>query len=204
MFKTSKSTTHRLFLRTVFVIVLITSIVYVLYRSTDFQLPYYLQLNDSYRRRPGCSCSRPALPWSMLNLNQTSSSFCSPYAANRGTNQRIISISLFGPKENRMFQTNKSLTFLNELIVDMNNVYPDGFVLRIHHDTTINLADVICPVECQNPNVDFCDMSEKLFIPPKIWRFLPAADPLVDISMCRIFIEDFRTKCKQLIISLIP
>lgn len=182
MFKTNKSTTARLFLRFLFVILLITSIVYVVYRSTDFQLPSYRYLNESYRQRSGCSCSRPALPWSMLNSNETSLSLCSPYANNRGKHQRIISISLFGPKENRMFQTNRSLIFLNQLINDMNQVYPDGYVLRIYHDTTINLSDVICPIECQNHNVDFCDMSEKLFIPPKIWRFLPAADPLVDIS----------------------
>jgi hypothetical protein len=49
-------------------------------------------------------------------------------------------------------------------------------------DDTINMSDVICPIECQNPNVDFCSMRYKLFIPPKIWRFIPAGDPLVDIS----------------------
>ena len=185
MFVKSKSGTSRFCFRFLPLIFLITSIVYVLFRSTDFQLPYYPQLNDTYNQRSGCSCSRPALPWALSNPNHRSLSLCSPYATKRGPNQRIISISLFGPKENRMFQMNRSLTFLNELIDDMNKVYPDGFVLRIHHDTTINLTDVICPIECQNPNVDFCDMSEKLFIPPKIWRFLPAGDPLVDISTYR-------------------
>jgi hypothetical protein len=107
---------------------------------------------------------------------------CNQYSIHRGPNQRIISISLFGPKENKMFQTNKSLSLLSELINDINKIYSDGFILRIHHDDTISMSNVICPIECQNSNVDFCNMSTKLFIPPKIWRFIPAGDPLVDIS----------------------
>jgi hypothetical protein len=64
----------------------------------------------------------------------------------------------------------------------MNIIYSDGFVLRIYHDQTINESNVICPIECEHPNIDFCDMTHKLYIPPKIWRFIPAGDPLVDIS----------------------
>src|SRR5437868_5637900 len=81
-----------------------------------------------------------------------------------------------------MFQLNQSYKFLNELINDMNIIYSDGFILRIYHDDTIIISDVICSIECQNSNVDFCNMNSKLFIPPKIWRFIPAGDPLVDIS----------------------
>jgi hypothetical protein len=64
----------------------------------------------------------------------------------------------------------------------MNTVYSDGFILRIYHDDSINATDVICPIECEHPNVDFCDMKHKLYIPGKIWRFIPAGDPLADIS----------------------
>jgi hypothetical protein len=64
----------------------------------------------------------------------------------------------------------------------MNKIYSDGYILRIYHDNTINTTDFICPIECKHPNVDFCDMNHKLYIPPKIWRFIPAGDPLVDIS----------------------
>ncbi|CAF1175331.1 unnamed protein product [Rotaria sordida] len=75
--------------------------------------------------------------------------------------------------------------FLNELIKDFNIRYSDGFILRIHHDNTINATDVICPYECKHPNVDFCNMMHKLYIPPKVWRFVPAGHPLVDIIMSR-------------------
>jgi hypothetical protein len=148
-------------------------------------------LDDNYRQRPECTCLRPRLPplSSPLPLEQNGSRayLCSEYATRRGPHQRIISISLFGPKENKMFQFNRSLTFLDALLVDLNKVYSDGFTLRIHHDDTINVTDIICPIECKNPNVDFCDMMRKLYIPPKIWRFIPAGDPLVDISKLRIF-----------------
>jgi hypothetical protein len=137
-----------------------------------------------YRRRPECTCSRPALPSfsSHLLLNEQQSSFCSHYTSRRGPHQRIISISLFGPKEVQKFEIHRSLHYLRLLIKDMNTVYSDRFILRIYHDDSINATDVICPIECDHSNVDFCNMDHKVFIPPKIWRFIPAGDPLVDIS----------------------
>ena len=178
-----------------------TLVIYVLFRNyfstTVIDVPALVPVpvNTDYRRRPECTCSRPDLPPFNSNLAsnqiQSQSLLCSHYASQRGLQQRIISISLFGPKENKMFQFNKSRIFLNELINDLNIIYADGFVLRVHHDETINLSDVVCPIECQNPNVDFCSMNSKLYIPPKIWRFIPAGDPLVDISK---FINAYRVE----------
>jgi hypothetical protein len=177
----------RLFSRFIFICLICTFIIYIVFRFTYSTSSISIPLNFNYRQRPECTCSRPELSSLILNFtsNQTEiqSSLCSIYATKRGPNQRIIAISLFGPKENKMFQLNKSLTFLNELIKDLNKIYSDDFILRVYHDKTIAMSDVICPIECQNPNVDFCNMDSKLFIPPKIWRFIPAGDPLVDISM---------------------
>jgi hypothetical protein len=175
--------TSRSFIRFLLFGVIFTSIIYALFRFNYLQLTTYVTpVNYSYRQRPECSCSRPELSSVLLNVSELQSSLCSLYATHRGPNQRIISISLFGPKENKLFQPNKSISLLNELINDMNKIYSDGFVLRVHHDDTITMSDVICPVECQNPNVDFCNMESKLYIPPKIWRFIPAGDSLVDLS----------------------
>lgn len=149
-------------------------------------------VNTKYRQRPECTCIRHELPalTSILSAeqNDSRSSLCSLYATQRGAHQRIISISLFGPKENELFLLNRSLTFLDALIEDLNIVYSDGFTLRVYHDDTINTTDIICPIECKNPNVDFCDVSHKSYIPPKIWRFIPAGDLLVDVSKLKIFI----------------
>jgi hypothetical protein len=127
---------------------------------------------------------------SSLTAEQTKSqsSLCSIYATRRGPHQRIIAISLFGPKENKMFQFNKTLDFLNELMKDLDLVYSDGFILRVYHDKTIDVKDIICPIECEHANVDFCSMDHKLYMPPKIWRFIPAGDPLVDISKLEVCI----------------
>ena len=137
-------------------------------------------------RRPECSCTRavlpPVSPSSIPEQKESQSSLCSPYATRRGPHQRTIAISLFGPKENALFQMNASLRFLNELIVDFNAHYSDNFILRVYHDGTVDIANVICPIECEHANVDFCSVQDKLFIPPKIWRFIPAGDPLVDTS----------------------
>lgn len=139
----------------------------------------------NYRQRLECTCVRPELPHvsSGYLINEHHPSFCSYYSSRRGNNQRVISISLFGPKEVRKFQILPTLSYLQRLIKDLDKIYPDDFILRIYHDDTINATDVICPIECKHSNVDFCNMQSKTFIPPKIWRFIPAGDPLVDISM---------------------
>ncbi|CAF3337953.1 unnamed protein product [Rotaria sp. Silwood1] len=64
-------------------------------------------------------------------------------------------------------------------------MYSDRFILRIYHDNTINATDTICSIKCEHSNVDFCNMEHKIFIPPKIWRFIAADDPLVDIILSR-------------------
>lgn len=145
-------------------------------------LVIFTAVHTDYRRRPECQCSRPALPSFATSKNDNRSSLCSLYATHRGPNQRIIAISLFGPKENQMFQFNRTLRFLHELIADLDRIYSDRFILRIYHDMTVNMADVICPIECRHDNVDFCSTDQLPFIPPKIWRFLPVGDPLVDVS----------------------
>jgi hypothetical protein len=180
-------TRRRGFIQFIFAGIICSSFVYIFFRSTtNRQIPICTSLNIDYRRRPECRCYRhdlsPLFSNLTSNLTESQSSLCSEYATRRGPHQRIISISLFGPKENKMFQFNRSLSLLNELINDLNKVYSDGYLLRIHHDDTINVSDIVCPIECQNPNVDFCNMNSKLFIPPKIWRFIPAGDSLVDIS----------------------
>lgn len=144
------------------------------------------RLQTNYQKRPECTCSRLALPslpsFSQLKLDRNRLFLCSEYATRRGPHQRIVSISLFGPKERDRFVLHRTFDFLDLLIKDFNSIYPDGYVLRIHHDSTINATNTICPIECAHPNIDFCDMNEKLYIPPKVWRFIPAGDPLVDIS----------------------
>jgi hypothetical protein len=145
-----------------------------------------------FYRRPSCSCTRPLFK-SNSNLsisNETSSSLCSQYSTLRGFHQRIISISMYGPRDNLLFALNTSVTFLYQLIDDMIKKYPN-WILRIYHDVSIN-DNIICSIECAYNNVDFCNTSSlgnlgslSSYIPPKMWRFLPVGDELVDIMASR-------------------
>ena len=151
-----------------------------------------------YSRRPECACSRSLLPPLDVGFKfgpyDTRTPLCNAYATRRGAHQRVISISLFGPKEEKRFQFQRTIRYLHQLIRDVNLHYSDGFILRIYHDDTINVTDVICPIECQHHNVDFCNVTDKHYIPPKIWRFIPAGDPLVDISTYACHIRDARQR----------
>jgi hypothetical protein len=139
--------------------------------------------DNRYRQRDGCSCTRPRLPVQPATKDEKDGeNLCSVYATRRGPYQRIISISLYGPSESPRFEPRSSLAFLADLINDTSKIYSDDFILRVHHDDTLNLSDVICPIECHYSFVDFCNMHGKRFIPPKIWRFIPAGDPLVDVG----------------------
>lgn len=143
-------------------------------------------------QRAQCSCTRPVFGSgsSRLILDESSTSLCSQYSTFRGFHQKIIAISMYGPKENTMFNMNTSLNFLDELIIDMKKTYPN-WILRIYHDNSIGEA-MICPIECAHQHVDFCNINaltslgnlEKT-MPPKIWRFLPAGDLLVDVMASR-------------------
>lgn len=143
-------------------------------------------------RRQVCSCTRPLLGdgSNLMIIDETTSSLCSQYSTLRGLHQRVIAISMYGPKENVIFSTNASLYFLHGLIADMTEIYP-GWVLRIYHDVSIK-EDIICPIECQHNHVDFCNASGlgihgniAQYMPPKIWRFLPVGDLSVDVMGSR-------------------
>jgi hypothetical protein len=183
----SATTTTRSPLRFLLFVFICVITVYGVYSVSQSQFTYlkplnYTQINQNYQQKRECSCTRPQLSTSVSNSTENQSSLCSHYATQRGPHQRIIAISLYGPKENKAFNYNNSIDYLKQLIDDVNIIYPDGFVLRVYHDDTINTKDTICPFECRHPNIDFCNMDGKLFIPPKIWRFIPAGDPLVDVS----------------------
>ena len=148
--------------------------------------------NQLYYRRQSCSCSRPILtdPSHILLIDETSTSLCSQYATYRGFHQRVIAVSMYGPKDNRLFTFNNSLTFLYALIDDISQMYP-GWILRVYHDSTVR-EDIICSIECKYLHVDFCNTTSLIglgnvaeYIPPRMWRFLPAGDLYVDIIASR-------------------
>jgi len=168
-----------------------------IYNRTNLFSSTYLLSNTIkepilFYRRQKCSCRRPIFEHksNLLIIDEASTSLCSHYSTLRGFHQRIIAISMYGPKENIIFGLNESLNFLHELIIDMKKMYP-GWILRIYHDGSIE-ENTVCLIECTHNHVDFCNASAlgslgsvSDYIPPKIWRFLPAGDLLVDIMASR-------------------
>ena len=132
----------------------------------------------------------------VFRITDENRSFCSHRSTLRGKGQQVLGISIFGPTENGLFQWNRTLSFMNELIEDTRTIYP-GWILRIYYSAIIppNLVDKL---QCQYDHVDFCDMTHNNFTPPKIWRFLPAIDMLVDASKCLlVFTSHCYLGCKE-------
>ena len=116
----------------------------------------------------------------VLSLINENRSICSLRSTKRGRGQKVLAVSLFGPKENDLFQINNTLAFLYELIQEARTIYPQ-WTIRIYHDNSIK-STLTRKLEYQYNNVDFCNMSRVSYMPQKTWRFLPAADLFVDTS----------------------
>lgn len=132
----------------------------------------------SYIQSSPCKILSRTYVFSSINEN---TSLCSLRSTRRGKRQKVLAVSLFGPKENDLFDFDNTLKFLYEFLEDAQIVYPD-WIVRIYHDASIGF-NVICDIQCQYANVDFCDMTDHALIPQKAWRFIPSGDPLVD-AMC--------------------
>jgi hypothetical protein len=87
----------------------------------------------------------------------------------------------------KMFSLNSSLVFLQELIDEMQQVYADDWILRVYHGGNILNRTIISQFEYRYGFIDFCNVTniDLDFIPPKIWRFLPAGDETVSIMASR-------------------
>jgi hypothetical protein len=108
---------------------------------------------------------------------------CNHHSRQRGPNQRVIAVSVFGPKENELFQRNTSLAFLKDMLFDMSHIY-QGWFLRVYHDDSID-SESIHELQCRYDYVDFYEMTGLLVPPPRMWRFLPIGDLNVDTSKYR-------------------
>jgi hypothetical protein len=114
-------------------------------------------------------------------------SLCSTRATERGFGQKIIAVSVFGPVENLMFSMDTSLKLLHLLLNEIRQVYADNWILRVYHDGKIFDSATVCQFESQYSFIDFCNTTNigLDFIPPKIWRFLPAGDETVSVMASR-------------------
>lgn len=124
----------------------------------------------------------------LLNSNQT---LCSSRAASRGTDQRIISISIFGPKENEIFADDNFSQMITPLLDEAKSLFP-SWIVRLYADQSavnrLNLMNLTQSVA----NLDVCNVNRLPilgdvgeYLSGKLWRFLPTLDPTVAIISSR-------------------
>jgi hypothetical protein len=112
----------------------------------------------------------------------------------RGPSQKVIGYSLYG--SNRYYY--ESIANISKLNY---NMYP-GWVMRVHHDDTVDKS-IICELECLKnengvyaDNIDFCQVTEipfgasinqwnAAYMHAMSWRWLPLGDRFVDYFMSR-------------------
>ncbi|CAF0877061.1 unnamed protein product [Rotaria sp. Silwood1] len=124
----------------------------------------------------------------IYNSNNT---LCSEKANLRGNKQRIISLSVFGPKENSLFIDEKIFKFIFSLINEAQLLFPT-WTIRLYSDKftieRLNLKNL----SQLSTNIDICDVNRipiignvGEYLSGKLWRFLPALDPMVDFLSSR-------------------
>ena len=86
-----------------------------------------------------------------------------------------------------MFASNRSFVFLDQLVEDIQKLFADQWILRVYHDQRALDPAFIDTFQTRYPFVDFCNVTRLnlSFIPPKIWRFLPAGDATVSVMASR-------------------
>ncbi|CAF3079143.1 unnamed protein product [Rotaria socialis] len=141
----------------------------------------------------------------LLEINKTYSyehftkwnrSLCSNESDRRGPHQKVISISIYGSTskytDNPMFSWDKSiLPFLIPLAAEVQTLLP-SWIIRLYIDYAGSLKSQRESLS-NFSNVDLCDIhniplfgsSLSVYLPGKMWRFLPVFDPFVDFFLSR-------------------
>lgn len=104
-----------------------------------------------------CSCSRTInTNWNTSDIALLPNSSCGRWATLRGLGQNVISYSLYGE-----FPTDYHRG-LEHLVPDVKRLYP-GWIMRVYHDEDFwhskNQTQWACSLACNNPHLDFCDIS---------------------------------------------
>ncbi|UJR35344.1 hypothetical protein I4U23_028103 [Adineta vaga] len=123
-----------------------------------------------------------------INSNRT---LCSEEADRRGNKQRIISLSIFGPKENSLFVDEKFSQLISPLIDEAKFLFPTWIIRLYADESTIHRLD-LHNLSRTTRNIDVCNVNQLPilgnvgeYLSGKLWRFLPTLDPMVDFVSSR-------------------
>ena len=141
----------------------------------------------------------------MRIIYHSNRTLCSEQADLRGSQQRIIALSVFGPKENLQFTDEKFLQMIRPLLAEAEALFPSWTVRLYSNDITIERLNLV-DLSRSEKNVDLCNVNRLPilgnvgeFLPGKLWRFLPALDPTVDFTSSRD-LDSPLTKREQVIV----
>lgn len=123
-----------------------------------------------------------------LHSNRT---LCSESADRRGKKQRIISLSIFGPKENALFADDKFSQLMTPLLHEATALFPKWTIRLYADELTISRLN-LHNLPRVSKNIDICNVNQiptlgdvSAYLSGKLWRFLPALDPTVEFVSSR-------------------
>jgi len=138
----------------------------------------------------------------IYNSNRT---LCSKQADLRGNKQKIISLSIFGPKENPIFIDSKFSHFMLPLINEAQLLFPKWTIRLYSDELTINRLN-LQNFSRLSTNIDICNVNQLPilgnvgeYLAGRLWRFIPALDPMVDFTSSRD-IDSPLTEREQIVI----
>lgn len=124
-------------------------------------------------------------------LSQWDETLCGKSANQRGRNQKVVAVSMFGTtskfSNNPMYAWNTTIMSFLIPLADEIRIQLPTWTLRVYVDFTGSASfqrDILYNIS----NTDICDMTDIPFfgssllsyLPGKFWRFLPVFDPYVD------------------------
>ncbi|CAF1096515.1 unnamed protein product [Rotaria sordida] len=167
--------------------------IYIVICLTCLSLIYYIScaIKDICTNRLLCPHRQLNLYPHLLNFLNNDYSLCSQRSAKRGSHQHVIGVSAYLSKMDNKNLLAKVWTYLLEYIEEAKEKYPN-WIVRIYYYSLDISKEEIFRIENNYKNVDFCDSTNipvlgnvSNWLPGKMQRFLPIADPLVDIYMSR-------------------
>lgn len=146
----------------------------------------YRENDEPITNRSSCHCPSVDRPIPVIR------STCSQPADERGSNQSVISYSLFGHPSDDDTVRLRYFSAIRNKADQVRQFYP-GWIMRIYHNLTDSqMVNYLCQLECY---VDLChvdrirtdELSAELIqrLNPRMWRFLVMVDPLVDRFLSR-------------------
>ncbi|CAF3668160.1 unnamed protein product [Rotaria socialis] len=138
----------------------------------------------------------------LYNSNKT---LCNTEASLRGSKQRIIALSIFGPKENSLYNDENFSQFIFPFIDEAKLLFPTWIIRLYADELTISRLN-LKKLSSLSSNIDVCNINQipiignvGEYLSGKLWRFLPALDPMVDFVSSRD-LDSPLTKREQIVV----